>query len=323
VAESPARPRWWQTVKRIAGALLGLLLLLGALWVLRHDLGSHSVKEVVRALAGLPRSRVMLALLATILGYAVLSAQDLLGLKFLGVKLPLARAALAGFAAFAFANNLPLAVVTGGAVRARFYAGAKVPPGDTTSLVLFNTVTYALGLLTAAGLAFTLEPRALPGLVKLPLQSTLPLGIVALGLLALLLVWSVRGGPTLRIAKQTIKPTPIGLTLARLGVSLLDWLFSAAALYVLLPGSDFLRFGGFLGVFMLGQLAGLLAQLPGGIGVFEAVVLRMVRNTIPVPAALGALFAYRVIYFLLPLLVAATLLLIREIRRAGHRSAKR
>src|SRR5206468_3446618 len=96
VAQSRAEAGWWHIIKRIAGLLLGLLLLLVALWVLRHDFGSHSVKEVITALAGLPRSRLLLALLATILGYAALSAQDLLGLRYLGVKLSTTQAALAG-----------------------------------------------------------------------------------------------------------------------------------------------------------------------------------------------------------------------------------
>lgn len=321
--KSPKEGGWRRVVKRLIGSLIGLLLLLGALWVLRHDLGTHSFREIIASLGELPASRLALCLLATVLSYAALSAQDLLALKYLEVKLPVPQAALAGFAGFAFANNLPFAVVTGGAVRARFYAGSKVSPRDTTALVLFNTATYALGLLTAAGLAFSFEPRAIPGLLHLPIHSTLPLGVIALGLLGLLLFWSIRGGPNLRLGKRTLRPTPIGLTLARLGVSVLDWLFSAAALFVLLPGSDAFHFPGFLGVFMLGQIAGLVAQLPGGIGVFEAVVVRMVGRTVPVPAVFGALFAYRVIYFLFPLVVAGTILAVREVRHAARPSARR
>jgi uncharacterized membrane protein YbhN (UPF0104 family) len=307
----------------VVGPLLGLALLLGALWVLRHEFGPHSIQEVIASLGQLPRSRVALALLATILSYLALSAQDILGLKYLGVRLPVLRAGLAGFAGFAFANSLPFAVVTGGAVRSRFYVGGKVSAGDTAALVLFNTVTYVLGLLTAAGLAFTFEPRAIPGLLHLQIHSTLALGIVALGILALLLLWSIRGGPTFRIGKQTLRPTPIGITLARLGISLLDWLFSAAALFVLLPGSTAFHFPGFLGVFMLGQIAGLVAQLPGGIGVFEAVIVSMLRRTIPVPAVFGALLGYRAIYFLLPLTAAAAILAFREVRHLARRRARR
>jgi uncharacterized membrane protein YbhN (UPF0104 family) len=76
---------------------------------------------------------------------------------------------------------------------------------------------------------------------------------------------------------------------------------------------------GFLGVFMLGQVAGLIAQVPGGIGVFEAVVVATLRHSVPVPAIFAALIAYRVIYSLFPLTVATVIFGIHEIRRAHQR----
>lgn len=309
-------------LKRVVGPLLGLGLLVAALWVLRQEFGAHSLREVGLALAALPVSRLSLSLLAAGLGYAALSGQDLLALRALDLRLPAGKAALAGFTGFAFANSLPFAVVTGGAVRARFYADARLSPGDTTRLVLFNTGTYALGLLAAAGLAFTFDPDAVPGLLRLPLHSTRPLGVVALVILVGFLFWSWRQGPQLRIRGHTFRPTRLPLSLARIGVSLLDWILSGAALFVLLPGSEALGFPGFLGVFMLGQIAGLVAQLPGGIGVFEAVVVGTLDPTIPVPSALGALLAYRAIYYLLPLAAAAVILGVHELRHAGKRSRR-
>ena len=307
-------------IKRVLGLLLGLLLLLGALWVLRHEFGQHSVREVVAVLRKLPVLHVVLSLLATILGYAALAGQDLLALRELDIPITPGKALLAGFQGFAFANNLPFAVVVGGAVRARFYSGSRVSPSDTTKLVLFNTATYALGLLAAAGLAFTFEPRAVPGLLRLPIHSTRPIGEAALVLLGLIVFWSIRGGPTLRVFKRSFRPTPIRMTLERVGISLLDWILSGAALFVLLPGADAYHFAGFLGVFMLGQIAGLIAQVPGGIGVFEAVVVHSLGRTVSVPAVFAALVAYRVVYSLLPLGVATVILGIQEVRRARSRT---
>jgi len=299
----------------VLGPVLGVLLLGAALWVLRRELGEHSLREVLATLQALPPSRLLLSLLATALGYAALSGQDLLALVSLRVRFSAGKALLAGFEGFAFANNLPLAMVTGGAVRARFYSGSTLSKTEITDLVLFNTATYSLGLLAATGIAFTLEPAAVPGLLGLSLASTRPLGVLALGLVALFLFWSGRGGPTLRVGKRTLRPTPIAMSLARLGISLLDWIFSGLALYVLLPHANAFHFAGFLGVFMLGQIAGLLAQLPGGIGVFEAVLLSLLGRASGIPAVLGALLAYRVIYFLLPLLIAAVVLAVHEVRR--------
>jgi len=308
-----------RVAKRVLGSLLGLLLLLGALWVLRREFGEHSIHEVLAILRRLPLSWIALSLFATILGYAALASQDLLALSALDIRLPKWKAALAGFAGFAFANNLPFAVVVGGAVRARFYRGSRLSASRTTQLVLFNTATYALGLLAATGLTFTFEPRSVPGLLHLPIHSTRPLGEFALVVLGLLLFWSVRGGPPVHFFKRTFRPTPIGMTLARTGVSLLDWMLSGAALFVLLPGADAYHFIGFLGVFMLGQVAGLIAQVPGGIGVFEAVVVATLRRSVPVPAIFAALIAYRVIYSLFPLMVATVIFGIHEVRRTHQR----
>jgi uncharacterized membrane protein YbhN (UPF0104 family) len=100
--------------------------------------------------------------------------------------------------------------------------------------------------------------------------------------------------------------------LAQIAVSAADWVFSGAALYVLLPHR--VPFHVFFAVFLLGQIAALVAQVPAGLGVFEAVVLWSLRPAIPTPALLIGLVGYRVIYFLLPLLLATSMWGLREAR---------
>lgn len=73
---------------------------------------------------------------------------------------------------------------------------------------------------------------------------------------------------------------------------------------------------GFLAIFMLAQIAGLLSQVPGGLGVFETVMVLMLREFLPSPQVLGPLLAFRALYYLLPLLVALALM-------AGHEIADR
>ena len=63
-----------------------------------------------------------------------------------------------------------------------------------------------------------------------------------------------------------------------------------------------------------------LLPLPGGIGVFEAVVLVLRPHGTAAPAVLAALLLYRVAYYLLPLLAAGVLIAVREVvgaRRKG------
>lgn len=299
---------------RLLGSILGLGLFLGALWVLRHELQRVTFQDVVRELRSIRPVRLGGALLLTTLGYGALTGYDLLALQHLGLALPRRRVFFASFVGYALANNIPLAFLVGGSVRYRLYSGWGVSGADTASLVLLNVLTYSLGLVTAAALAFTLYPEAVPGLLGLPFRSTRPLGLAAAALVVGYLAWSRRGG-RLGVGKWAFTPPPLSTSLRQIGVSLADWLLSGAALFVLLSSRHSLSYPAFFGVFLLGQIAALIAQLPGGLGVFEAVMLASLSSTMPPAAVVGALVAYRIIYFLLPLALAVFLLGTREIVR--------
>jgi hypothetical protein len=105
-------------------------------------------------------------------------------------------------------------------------------------------------------------------------------------------------------------------------VSSFDWLLSATALYVLFPAKAGLTFPGFLGVFLLAQIVALLSLLPGGLGVFEAILLILLPTERRPPVVLASLLIYRVIYYLLPLLAAATLLGVRSLSTGGAGRAR-
>ncbi len=298
-------------------------MLAGAFLVLRKELGHHALREVLHELGQTSPIRIGLAVLAMLISYAGLIGHDLIAVRVLKIPVPERRAGLAAFGAFAFANSLPFAVVSGAAVRARFYVRDEGASGRIPELVGFNTVTYAIGLLTATGLALTLLPRSLSGVsIPLPFHSTLPLGLAGLMLVAAFLVWSARGRPVLKIGKQRIQPTTFRQGLLRIAVSMVDWCFSGLCLFVLLPGSTPGEFPRYIGAFLLGEIAGLVSQLPAGIGVFEAVMLSMLGPSGEVTGLLGALILYRAIYFALPLVFAAPLLLGREIGYLRRKKAR-
>src|SRR5262245_52597422 len=109
-------------------------------------------------------------------------------------------------------------------------------------------------------------------------------------------------------------PLPsFGLALAQIGLSSFDWMLAASVLYVLLPTIDTLSYPLFLGIFLLAQIMGVSSQVPGGLGVFETVVLLLLTPQLSPPTVLGALVVYRGIYYLLPLGVAAILLAAHEL----------
>ena len=61
-----------------------------------------------------------------------------------------------------------------------------------------------------------------------------------------------------------------------------------AVLYVLLPGGMGMTFAGFICIFMIAQVLGVGSQVPGGLGVFDGIMLHVLLPLVPGPVA-GAL----------------------------------
>src|SRR5207237_1285768 len=70
---------------------------------------------------------------------------------------------------------------------------------------------------------------------------------------------------------------------------------------------------------LLAQMTGLASHVPAGLGVFEVIILFFLTPAIPAATVLGALIAYRGIYYLLPLLCGCTVLAVYEcLERREH-----
>ena len=96
-------------------------------------------------------------------------------------------------------------------------------------------------------------------------------------------------------------------------VSSIDWSVAGAVLWVLLPPGH-VSYPHLLAVFVLAQVSGVLSQVPGGLGVFESVVMLLLDPYLGEGTTLAVLLAYRAIYYLIPLAVAILVLLAYEIR---------
>ncbi len=110
----------------------------------------------------------------------------------------------------------------------------------------------------------------------------------------------------LRFFRWRIPLPPLRLTLYQIAIACGDLLVAAAILYTLLPPSE----GGYvrvLGVFMLAFVAAVLSHVPGGYGVFDVLILEFLPKECG-PAVVAALLVFRVIYYWLPLLIAAAML---------------
>ncbi|HEX4621734.1 MAG TPA: lysylphosphatidylglycerol synthase domain-containing protein, partial [Myxococcaceae bacterium] len=293
--------------QRLFGALkpaIGLALFAAAIWALHQELAAYHYADVVRSLHALRGEQVAAAAALTLASYLSMSGYDWLAFRYIGKPLSYFKIAMASFIGYAFSNNIGLSVVSGGSVRFRLYSGWGISVVDITKVVAFCTVSLWLGFMATGSLAFLIQPLLIPGSLHMPLATARPLGVLfALALGAYAAAAGLVKKP-LRIRSWEISFPSVRMVGAQVLVSMVDWVLAATVLYVLIRHLD-MGFPEFLGAFLLAQIAGLLSQLPGGLGVFETVMVALLKHHAPATDILGPLLAYRLIYYLAPLAVAA------------------
>lgn len=307
----PAVARFGSKTWRWVAPLIGIAVFGAALWALYHDFKHVDWHELRGYVARLPASRIAFATCTTFLSYVCLAGCDFLGQKYVRQKLKFSAVALVSFISYAFSMNLGAAVVSGGAVRMRLYSALGLRTSEVARLIGFCAVAGLCGQALLSGLAFTLDPLPIPGTIPFLTRSTLPLGLALLVFLAAVWILALRGRPIVLRAWRVDLPSFKLLAGATL-TSALDWSFAVATLMALLPAMPDVTWGHLAQIILLGHIAGVASTIPGGLGVFEFVVVTLLPATAPHAEVLGGLVAYRTVYYLIPFTTATVLLGWRE-----------
>jgi len=299
----------------ILGPFLGLLLFTIALGVLYHQLRTYHLHDILHHLHNLPGQALLVALLLTVLSYFIMTGYDVLALRYISHPISYGKTALASFLGYAFSNNIGFSMIAGASVRYRLYTAWGLTAFEITQVVGFCILTLWLGFFALGGVVFLFEPLTLPGELHLPFSSAHILGGVLLAIAAGFVLWSLIMRKPVRIRDWGFAPPSPGLLLGQITVASLDWLIAGSVLYILMPSRPEMSYPAFIGVFMAAQLAGLISQVPGGLGVFETAVILLLSPIYPATEIIGSLLAYRGLYYILPLLTAAVLLGTHELFR--------
>ena len=304
---------------------LGLLLL--SIWSLGQTLAETPPIEIWQSLRAIPPGAVLLGLGLTVLNYSVLTLYDVLSLRYARRKLSYSKAATVAIVGYALSNNIGFSVLSGAAVRYRFYGRWGLSAGDIARVILFSSLCFWVGLGAVGGSLFTLAPAWVSELLRLPVGVVRPLGGLGLGLIAAHLGWAIwgdvrarwgAGRRLLRLGRWVLPSMPFGLALGQVLVTLGDWATVAAILYVLLPQPFLPSYGLFLGAYLLAKVATVISNVPGGLGVFETVLLlALAWPEEAVSEFFGAMLAYRALYYLLPLVVGIVLFCWTELRASS------
>jgi phosphatidylglycerol lysyltransferase len=292
-------------------AVAALLFIL-MLWILHRELQDIHYHDVREALIALPSGHILLALLFTAANFLALTGYDQLAFIHVGKRISRWRIALTAFVSYAVSNSVGFALLSGTAVRHRFYSRWGVATADLSRIIILNYTTYWLGLLALAGWSLIFHPPAsLQG--GLAQGSAQWLGGAFMVMVAGYLILSMVRAAPLRVHGFEMRMPRLPLALGQLLLSMTDWALAAAVLYALLPEGG-PPYEVLLGAFIAAQVLGLISNVPGGLGVFEGVIVLLLGPYLTADRLIAALLLYRLVYYVIPLTLALLVLLTDELR---------
>lgn len=291
---------------------LGLFFFVLAAYMIYRQLSKYSLLELKNAILSIPYENLVYALVASFTGYIALSTYDYLALKYIKKKLSAWKWILTGFIGFSVSNNAGHAIVSGGAVRYRFYSRWGFKPGDIVKMVTFSGFTYLVACFFLIVVGYILTPdHAFGGNESTKVSTFLTMILSVVGLM--IYIWaSIYYKKALVIKGIKLKMPKLKLALEQIFIGSIDIVMASLVLYSVLICFVEIDFVSFMGAFIIAQVLGVYSQVPGGLGVFELVFSNILPGQDNQAILFGALIAYRIIYYLLPLILSGIVLFVYE-----------
>lgn len=295
----------------VAGPLF-FVVAVGMLW---WQLRNYSMSEIAGALMDIPVNNLIYACIACLAGYMSLAIYDYLALRYVAQshKVSWWKWMLAGVLGFSISNNAGHAVISGGAIRYRLYTRWRIRAGDILKMLTFSGFTYFLGCASIAMAGYFLVPHELfqqTAAASIGIHALFIFCCAALG--AYFTMTVLFRNKKIHIGELEFKIPSTGVAFTQMLLGALDSVLAGLVLYFLLEPFIQIPFTVFIGIFVIAQTAGVFSQVPGGIGVFESVFLLALPGDENRATLFGALLAFRIIYYVLPLLGAGSLFFIYE-----------
>lgn len=307
----------WDKLKTEAGtdAAVEALLEQGSLW----DNIRIVATRIGQKIAVIPPDAFFHAAMATLVAYAALAWYDRIALIHLGKQKGISWIYIAGcsFVTYALSHNIGASVFSGGMVRYRAYTAKGLTAAEVAVLVALCSFTFAFGTIILMGLVLIYEPEILRPLSRLSSWFAIgdgtarAIGFGLLGFVALYTIGSWLKLKPFRIGKFEVIYPRLPIVARQYLAAPLELAGAAGIIYFALPAEGNPGFLIVLGAFLLSFSAGLLSQVPGGVGVMEAVFLAVMPG-IPAPAVFAALLVWRMFYLIIPLVISLPVVLLFE-----------
>jgi phosphatidylglycerol lysyltransferase len=307
-AGHPAR-RWIGIALILVVAAAGL----SAAYKLTEQIDYHELLHAARHAD--PRA-LFWSFVATFVSFVALAARDWFALEFIDTRLSWSAVGIASFCGNALGNVAGFGALTGGAIRYRIYSAVGVPPEAVARITVFLAYGFVTGMACLGGLSLVSMAGPVAQVIHVD-----PFWIRLLGLLSLAAgIFVIAMGHTgnFRWRRWEASFPAAGPVSIQAFLTAVDIVAAGAALWVLLP-ADSVGFATFSAIYAVAISLGIISQVPGGLGVFDALILVTLEGRITPAALAGCLLVYRAMYFGLPLLVSGAVLAGFELRvRSGR-----
>lgn len=307
-AASPTPPTFdRKRLGRIAGTVLSVGLFALSLFVLARVVAKLNLADLQTAIHDTKNTQIFAAVALAALSYLALTGYDAMAVRQLRLKVPYRTTALGSFTSYAISFTLGFPLITGGTVRYWIYSRAGLSASKVASLTVIAGFTFWVGMAVVVAASLLFASQALSQLDLLAPWINQLIGLAIVAAIIAYLVWVARGRRRVRLQGFKLDlPGPLAM-LGQMTLGITDVCAAAGVLYVLLPAGHGLDFIGFLGLYVFACMLGIASHAPGGIGVFEATMLRFIPDASG-EAVLAALLLFRVIYYLVPFVLALALL---------------
>ncbi|MGH6795764.1 MAG: lysylphosphatidylglycerol synthase domain-containing protein [Methylocella sp.] len=286
---------------------LSLVIAAFSIYVLGRVVSAVSLSALRQAIEATSADQIATAALLTVVSFLALTGYDGLALWQLNARVRYKTTALASFTSYAISFTLGFPLITAGTVRYWIYSQADLPASKVASLTVIAGVTFWFGMVFVIGAGLAFHASAMSAINHFyPLINAL-IGLAMLGAILAYLVWVTIRRRHVCIKGFQLDLPGLGVSLGQIALGVIDQCAAAGVLYVLLPSHAELDFFAFAATYAFACILGVASNAPGGIGVFEAAMLKAV----PVAseeALLASLVLFRVIYYLAPFILALALL---------------
>ncbi|MDN5500695.1 MAG: bifunctional lysylphosphatidylglycerol flippase/synthetase MprF [Shewanella sp.] len=287
--------------------IISLIIFTVSLFLLYNLEQDYQLNDIFLEIKQFAPSKILIAVLLTLVSYLLLTLYDYLAIRKLKSPLSYQQVAPVSLLAFTFSNTIGFSLLTGTSIRYKFYSELGLSGNNITQVVLACSVTFFLGLFFICGLALINFPAE--QLSDLPLPTWFFSLNRVIGILMLLgvisyFVFSLMWKRSIHFRGFELAPPIFSLSLKQFLVSSIDWIVVGTLFYSLLPEVDGLSYLQVLSIFFVANAIGVLAHVPGGIGVFETVVTVTLSQYLPAEQILSSVIIYRLMYYIVPFVLA-------------------